>query len=170
MTVQYQDRRHQPTDPHLALAGGVLRSAAHDVTRHTKRAGEAAEWLGSDDCAFYCDALGLDHEAIKSWLEDQQNKPNRKNKEFRMTDQTNPPTATLPDISSELAELDQQGKEQVLKDMQAVIARAQAGAKQRAQKPLLDAYRAEMEPIRRTHSIKALHELQVKYRALGLDI
>jgi hypothetical protein len=79
MTVTYSNKTergtHQPTDPHMALAAAVVQGAVRDVQRRTKRANEARAWLASDDCAQYCDALGINHDVVKRWLAQQQPQP-----------------------------------------------------------------------------------------------
>lgn len=54
----------QPTDPWLALAGGIIANAAKDARRGSP---EAAEWLTSDECAHTCEVLNFDFEAIRRW-------------------------------------------------------------------------------------------------------
>jgi hypothetical protein len=52
------------------LVAAVIRQAGLDVLRGDE---EAAEWLLSEQCRDYCQALGFKHENIELWLEQQIN-------------------------------------------------------------------------------------------------
>ena len=184
MTIPYSRQPdHQPTDPHLALAAGVLLGAVKDIQRGNKRAGEAARWLKTDDADQYCAALNIDHESIKRWLDQRTNQPAQagltnhiplrtNGKEHRnMTDQpTNPPEKS---IVQEMDELDAEGQAELLKLVRPLIVQLKAIPVKRAADARQAALKAQMEAELKQIPNASSNQraiLRAKYRRVGLKI
>jgi hypothetical protein len=177
MTVPFEERiertaSHQPTDPWMALGLAVVHSAVRDVQRHTKRAREAAAWLRSEDASQYLDVLGIHQDTVTGWLDQQPYPPARKagpkKGAIHMTEQL-PTQPSVTDFASQFDQLDETGRQEVIKAMQSVYDRAKQGAAKRAQAPLRAEFEAEKKRIPK-NGLKAYADLVGKYRRLGLDV
>jgi len=54
--------------PYENLATAIIVQAIIHA-RHDRRKQEPKEWLLSDGCRFYCEALGIDHDLIVKWVD-----------------------------------------------------------------------------------------------------
>lgn len=50
---------------YFGLAAAIIHQAVLDASTGDL---DAVEWLKGDECSFYCEALGFDHNVIKAWV------------------------------------------------------------------------------------------------------
>jgi len=50
---------------YLGLAAAIIHQAVLDASTGEL---DAVDWLKGEECAFYCEALGFDHNVIKAWV------------------------------------------------------------------------------------------------------